>query len=486
MSVYDTSAARPFGAGQRTPLGALSDPDLVALLSQYKRGVAGRYRSVLGEEIETGLPPGPMYVSPKVDGELWYLVLDGGEATLVSPRGRVIFGDVPVLAEARDMASRAQGQTVLAGELLAFRKEGRARVGDLGKAKGGEADAEVKRIGFMAFDLLRGGDADGQAPLTDYLDRLAVVRRLTEGGKRVQAIKTEVVNSPAEVARLFAEWVDGSKAEGVVARAADGRIYKIKPSFNVDAAVVGYTYRTEDAEQARSLLLAVMREDGHFQIIGSVGNLGSEDNRRAVLARLRGTEVDSSYSRASSSGALYRFIRPETVVEVRMTDIQSEDASGRPIDRMVLEIGEGGWRAVRKMASVGLIHPVLQRVRDDKSVNAIDVRADQVLERTYIADLAAPVDAATLPTSAVLRREVYTKAAKGAIAVRKLLVWQTNKHDVDPSYPAFVVHWTDYSPGRGAPLKRTVRPAPTEAIAAEIADGMIAAQIKRGWERIGP
>ena len=68
--------------------------------------------------------------------------------------------------------------------------------------------------------------------------------------------------------------------------------------------------------------------------------------------------------------------------------------------------------------------------------------------------------------------------------MRKLLIWKTNKEQADPSYPAFVVHWTDYSPGRKAPLKREVRLAPTLAQANDLAEVMIVKGVKRGWNAV--
>ncbi len=44
---------------------------------------------------------------------------------------------------------------------------------------------------------------------------------------------------------------------------------------------------------------------------------------------------------------------------------------------------------------------------------------------------------------------------KGQQAVRKLVLWRTNKKEgVDPSFPAFVVHWTNYNATRGSPPRR--------------------------------
>jgi hypothetical protein len=80
----------------------------------------------------------------------------------------------------------------------------------------------------------------------------------------------------------------------------------------------------------------------------------------------------------------------------------------------------------------------------------------------------------------VLRRQVWIKEGKDKVDVRKLVVWKTNKES-DPLYPAFVVHWTDFSAGRKVPLAREVKLAATEKDALQIADSMIEENIKKGW-----
>ena len=74
--------------------------------------------------------------------------------------------------------------------------------------------------------------------------------------------------------------------------------------------------------------------------------------------------------------------------------------------------------------------------------------------------------------------------AKGAVAVRKLLVWKTkNKEKSNSLYPCFVVRCTDYSPGRGSPLDREVKLATDEKAAMKIADSMVEENIKKEWEK---
>ena len=73
---------------------------------------------------------------------------------------------------------------------------------------------------------------------------------------------------------------------------------------------------------------------------------------------------------------------------------------------------------------------------------------------------------------------------KGVVAVRKLLVWKTNKETVSSAYPAYVVHWTDFSPGRGSPLNREVKLAPDEETAMKISVALIEENIKKGWTEV--
>ena len=90
---------QPLGTGRIAPQGSIADRALAAHLAGYKRQVAGRYRSISPADLATALPPGPYIVSPKLDGETWFVRVAGGEAWLLSPTGRAI-ADVPATEEA--------------------------------------------------------------------------------------------------------------------------------------------------------------------------------------------------------------------------------------------------------------------------------------------------------------------------------------------------------------------------------------------------
>lgn len=484
MKSIDQSKARPLGKGFQTGPGCVNDPDLSSRLRGFKRAVAKRYRAMNSEEIETKSPYGPIWAQPKIDGELWYLIIDGDEVFFANPKGRTYYGELPVLDEIRKTAgARAKGLTLIAGELFAIRKGGRPRHDDLAGALGGEHAAQVARVGFMAFDILDGGDATTPEPGGDYGERLETLRRLFAGGKRAQAIKTEQIEGAQAIRAMYDELVASDKAEGLVLRRPDGRIYKLKPIYTLDAVVVGYTERVEEPGRIRSMALAMLREDGQLQLIGSCGNMGGE-TREQMFAAISPHATTADFRHASHDGALYRFVKPEVVIEIKVTDILGEEGDGDPIKRMVFEYTDGTYHAARPMPGVSILHPVFVRHRTDKTYDATDVRISQLTERVAVDDLDKHAEEVDLPPSEILRREVYTKSGKNGTAVRKLVQWRTNKHDVDGDYPAFVVHYTDYSPGRKAPLQRTVRLAPTFDLAEQIAEEILADKVKRGWKQV--
>ena len=446
-----------------------------AQMQAYKRTVASRYRTLIESELSE-LPPGAYHVSPKVDGQLWFIDCTDGEVNLRARNGRIL-ESAPVLDELRKTIGSGLNDTLIAGELFALGGSGRPRVGDISAALGSDGDS--KRIGFLAFDLVVD---EGATPEAEYATRLEKLESILSGGKRGKTIKTMSV-SKGEVQGLYDELVASGKAEGLVARAADGRIYKIKPALHLDCVVIGYTQRQEDPKQARSVLLGLERPDGTIQLIGSCGNLGTDSDREALLSRLKPLVIESRFRKVSSSGALYKLCSPETVMEIIVSDVQTEDSKGAAIRQWALTCdGDAGWRGVAPVAGATIIHPRMARIREDKEAKGVDIRMAQLDDRCLTPGVDEEAVAVELPKSEVLRREVYWKAKKDLRMVRKLLVWQTNKSEVDPNFPAYVIHFTDYSPTRKKSIKREVRCAPTETIAMEIANEMIADNIKRGWK----
>jgi hypothetical protein len=226
------------------------------------------------------------------------------------------------------------------------------------------------------------------------------------------------------------------------------------------------------------LLLALITSSGRYQSIGRVRTGWGRRESQELATRLTARACASSPT--ADRRTMCRFVRPELVVEVRCNDILAADSAEEPIRRMAFDYGaQTDWLPLGPSPSASMINPVFVRIRDDKQVQRPDVRFEQVSDIVSVApESSAPVE---LPLSSVLRREVYTKATRGRQAVRKLVAWATNKHDVDRRFPRFAILFTDYAPEREQSLKTELRVASCVQNLDALADDWLAANIKRGW-----
>lgn len=455
--------------------GTYLDSEVKPILDRYRQVVAQRYTPCPPSELNRLLAAPPFYVSRKVDGELWFLVKGAKDIQLVAANGRVVTGNHAIFSAARILPDGV----ILAGELHVVRSQGRERVGDVRSALATSAD----ELTLAVFDILRIGDMTWQE--TSYQARLEVLQENLNSTGALSMIPVSVTESETEVHSMYKEIVEDSGAEGIIVRCSDGRALKVKPELTVDCAVLGFTSRplANGQEEVRSLLLGLSVPDSSsFVAVGTVGNMSEGVDRQELFDRLRGSVRQSQYRQAASSGQLYQMVEPELVVECRVMDLQVEDSKGRAIKRPLLTCTNGEWVSQGGVSAGTLLNPVAVRIRTDKS----DVTEGSRI--TQIADYLQGAGGETtgLEASVVLTRRVWVKESKGKTDVRKLLIWKTNKEQADDTYPAFVVHWTDYSAGRKSPLSREVRPAANVEAAQALADSMIETNIKKGWEEVSP
>ncbi len=470
----------PYGPGRKAPLGGLEMGALLARMRLYKRTVAKRYRVVPPDKLGEQLPEGTLWISSKVDGELWFLVKQAGEVALCAPNGRVLL-DIPVLQEAVDQLAGVD-DFVAAGELFAVSREGRPRVKDVARALGDGGLA--KTLGMKVFDLVSEGDEDWQK--REYAERLERLEELFGQGRRMGLVAT-VEGGAQDVVTRFDEWVNSGKFEGLVARSEQGLTYKIKPRIDLDVVVLGFgERRTAELRTVRELIMGLQRDDGTFQVLGTVANGLSETDKAAWYRKLEPLVVPSAFRLANSEGTLCRFVRPEVVIQVRCNDILDTDSRDGPIRRMTLAFdADTGFVPLGLQPLVSLIHPVFDRVRDDKPVEPAYVGLEQVLALVSLEQARAQAPAAQLSGSEILARRVFTKQSKGLTAVRKVVVLETHKADEDPDYPPYVVYMTDWSAGRRTPLQTNVRAASTRDLADAYVEAWLAKNVKRGWVEAG-
>lgn len=457
-----------------TAPGTFVEQPLKSLTDGYRQVVAQRFTPCGPEDLPRYVAAPPFFVSRKMDGELWFVEKTASEVRLIAPNGRIATGDFPFSKEAAGL----EPGTVLAGELYSTANEGRERVTDVSTAL---ADMG-KNLAFAAFDVVLHAERNWQdLPYPQRLEVLKSIKALSSAAfSIIPVVETESVS---EVTSSYEEIVGKQSAEGIIVRCSDGRAFKVKPTFTLDLVILGYTTRLnkDNAEEIRSLLIGLAEDENTFVPLGTVGNSSESFDRLGLLKVLSAIKVESEYRRAASNGQLYVMTKPEVLIECTVMDAQSVDSSGKAIRQPRLTLKDGTWVPSHAQPAVSLLNAVISRVRDDKADVVSGARWSQ-LENFLPESLAT--GSGELGTSQVIRREVWTKTTGDKTDVRKLVLWKTNKEEADSSFPAFVVHWTDYSSTRKAPLAREVKPAPTLKVAEDIAAGMIEANIKKGWEPV--
>jgi hypothetical protein len=480
-------AAIKLGEYRVAPASALLDSTLLARVQEYRRLTSARMYPLDRGDIAHKIPKADYHVSRKVDGEFTVLIYHGGEAFTLNPGGTVRTG-LPVTQEAARLLSQANVQSaMIAGELHVLVTGRRPRVHDVVTvARQPQTEADLKRLRFASFDILslNGG------PALPFAETWKTLERLFGKGDMIRPVETQFATGPDDVQKCFEKWVEKDGAEGIVVRSDTAGLFKIKPRHTLDVAVIGFSESAGDrGGMLHDLLFAVRRADATYQVLSHVGGGFSEDERRTMLSDLKDMVVDSEYAEVNSDHVAYQMVRPEWVIEISCLDLISQTTRGGPVNRMVLDYqseGAKGYRVVRRMPLATVISPQFIRRREDKSNHPHDVRIDQVSSVVEVPLWDRDARQMTMPKSEVLRRSVYTKQMKGETMVRKLVLWKTNKETESEEYPAYVLHFTDFSPSRKNPLDRDVRVSSSLEQMEALWKSLLDENIKKGWELHSP
>ncbi len=443
-----------------------------SIAKQYKCAVASKYRPLKPDEISS-VTSGKNFVSKKIDGELWMAHIDKEGVTLFAKGDRFI-KEGKIIESLRGCLPYNVTNLIVAGELH-IKKETRERVGDVSKAI---SENDLNNLSFAIFDLVK---IEGKILSLNYEKRLEELQAIFKTPKsNLKVIETEEISDKNSIKDFYEKCVNKENAEGIIIRTGSEIIYKVKPSISIDALIVGFTDKVNESGKVRSVLLGLKRKDDKIQLIGACGNfLGSL--KEDLYKKLVSIECESKFRHSSSDGNLYRFVRPEIVLEIKSTEIQCEDSNANSIKRMVLDFKDNIWQPLALSECVSLIHPVVIRERHDKLADESDVRISQIEFFLDSKKLEEKIKQIQLPKSKLIERKVWTKDVKNGISIRKIIILKTFKSETWDSWPEWIVFYSDYSPGRKSPLDKKLKTAINMEEAKKIANNLIESNIKKGW-----
>ena len=466
--------------------------DIIGLT--YKIDVCKKYISISPEQIDERLAGTTFYISQKYDGELALLFWENDECTAYNTGGKART-DLPCIKEAEKLF-RAAGlkSAMIPAELYKSQDKGHSRVNDTASALADKSQHDKLRLAL--FDIAHIDEEPYLEILQvekkpfkskNYNEIIEKLASICGDSQLVHPVRYVNVNSREQVKEIFAKWVNEEGCEGLIVRSELPMVYKLKNKYTLDAVITGFSEGTGDTKnQVRAFLLALMTEDGYFQVIGKCPASGIDiETRKKLYPKLLDLKVKSDYTEIDSNRVAFHAVRPEIVVEITINEAVFENNSG-PVFDPLLEFKNNEYHRLRNVHGINLIHPVFSRFRDDKKVNAQDIRHSQIDEISCNPFWEGEEDEKSeLEKSTLLKREVYKKTQGEKIMVQKFLVWKTNKDDASgTAYPAYVLAYTNFSSDRADALQSEVRISDSEEQIMSLYAAHIEKNIKKGWEKV--
>lgn len=444
----------------------------------YKKSVAGRFMLVEGAHISSRIAGEDFCVTRKIDGHLQVLFYENGQVVMLNSRGNRKAESLKCLDEfTSKMSAAGISSAVVAAELYFPNDGGRPRCGDVSSALADVAKRD--QLALAVFDIV---EIEGEPFVAEhYKDVYAKISEVFgKGGAQCHPVEMKKAASVDEVKEIFAEWVTDQGAEGLVVHSETKIVFKVKPRHTIDVAVIGYTLTDE---HVRSLLLAVMREDGAVQMFGTGGG-GLTDAQCVELAqRLAQKHVESQYIIADSRGIAYQLVAPEIVFEISVIELVARGNNGKVNTNPLLRFdAEKGWLMEGMVPGVSGLGITMVQERKDKRPIPEHVRLSQLTDLCPFEE-AEDITAGKLEPSTLLARRVFKKVSGAKVMLHKFLIWKTNK-EASERYPAYVFYHTDYSSGRKELIKRDMAFSSDEQQIRDIMEAEIADNIKKGWEEI--
>lgn len=444
----------------------------------FKADVCKRFINLSADQIESKLGGTVFFATRKVDGEMNVLFLDNGEAVIINRSGRVRMG-LPCIEDAKKTLMAAGiKQAVIPSELHVDESAGRTRISDVLNAL-----ADKSKIGSLRlamFDIL---ELDGQEHKSgSYGETHKQLTSLFGSGAMCAPVQCEKIGNKAGVKDLFTRWVEEGGAEGLVVRSELPLVYKVKPRYTIDVAVVGYSEGTGDAKgQIRTLLLAMMTKDGYYQVIGKTGGGFSDELKVDLLKRLAPLIIESQYIEVDSNHTAFHMIKPEVIIELIINDVIFETSKGL-VDNALLDLKDSKYIHRANISGLSVISPNFVRFRDDKKAVYEDIRLEQINEFSFIEPALAAQTGVDLKESFLLLRSVFKKETGGKLMVQKFMLWETNK--AEAGYTAFVFAYTNFSSDRKEPLQLDVRVSNDFGQIETMCYESMRKNIKTGWLQV--
>jgi len=303
------------------------------------------------------------YYLAKMDGQLGAMIFRNEDARILSVNN-IEIKNVPVLDEYRSVLLRNNIKSaIIMGEVVAV-KAGKIlpfnRTESIVKTSYKPQNAPL--VHHYAFDVIMINDKK----VRSFPTAIGLIERFFRGRQGRIHVPDWTKGGIKEFRKLWTNIQNRVGIEGILVRMPDGRAFKVKPHYTADLAVIGAGSTVMPAWKKgwiSYLKTAWVDKDGIFLSSSNVGTGYTHAQRKFLFNEVQKTKV-------KDLGTEF-LVPPERVIEVRYDRAHIKQMP-------TFQYVGGEYRQTGARSSITLVIPRFLRFRDDKSVNPIDCRPEQI------------------------------------------------------------------------------------------------------------
>ncbi len=136
----------------------------------------------------------------------------------------------------------------------------------------------------------------------------------------------------------------------------------------MDVIIIGFALsrtKINNKENIGSLLVALMKNNGNYQVITSVDAGLTNKQKIEFLSLIKKKEVPSNYRALNHVGMPFRFVMPKYVIQIKFLDVITEDTFNKELSGVCLTCKNNHWSIENTLPFVKLINPWFDEFRSE-------------------------------------------------------------------------------------------------------------------------
>jgi len=306
-----------------------------------------------------------LIIEQKVDGQSALLDFSADKEPQFGSLGGVLYWDLPLTEDIQKIfKTKKITQAKIVGEMAGF--DGK-KIIPFNETESiiKNPKADKTKVHWFPYQIL---ELNGEKIPDDFKTYKANWPKLVglfRGSKYVHPVDYSDGGIP-ELKKAWDKLVLKEKNEGIVVRTSDNKVYKAKPIFQYDLAILAVGSKKGKNWPKKMIgmtLMAFMDKDRIFRTAGHIGTGWSEAEAKELFNWAQKNKVGEDDT--------YVWVKPKKIVETRW-----ERTTQKEMPSYRYENNE--YKPAGKLMSGTIVKPRFIRYRTDKSVNPSDLRLTQI------------------------------------------------------------------------------------------------------------